>query len=99
LIVLVILPIFTSALISHSINGHLAKQNSELIEEIDELTNDDAEEDITVTIDEDDQDRYTKEAANNCSILIKNNKESNCLLFKLKCATFRNCSFNFKRRN
>jgi hypothetical protein len=83
LIILFILPFYSSALLSQSINGQLAKQNSELIEEIDELTNDDAEEDITVTIDEDDQDRYTKEAANNCSNLIKNSKESNFFLFKL----------------
>ena len=69
--------VYTSALLSQSVNGLVGKQNSELIEEIEELTNDDAEEEKeTVTIDEDDQDRYTKEAAFNCSILIKQSNES-----------------------
>lgn len=69
LITLLIIP--PNAFQSYSANGPIAKQNSELFEEIDELTNDDAEEDVTVAIDENEQDRLLKEAGQKCHSQMK----------------------------
>ena len=68
-------------LLTNTNNGNKGDEHSELIEEIDELTNnEDESEDSTVSIDEEDQDRLLKEAGLNCSSMMSMSQLSNNLL-------------------
>lgn len=67
---------------AHSIYSYIARQNKELIEEIDEIVNsDENEQDSTVAIEESKQDEHIKEEQIKCGLKIAHYTESKLEFF------------------